>query len=181
MKMSKKNELMLALWPTSNQRNYWQLQDTSKSMWLSLRSVEITREEGVETYYLNSYETDGVACRSVGLWVWSSAGFSSCVELKAHNVYSANAWELTQLAKWLTKMNNKIAKADIPDSFGVKEKLILTLRAMGVRRSVEIAEDWRSPNGYKVAAIEDGLALQNYAGPLAEMEELRKQEYRSVA
>lgn len=189
--MSKKSELMLALWPNTDNRKYWRSEDASRSFWLSLRSVEVERTDSVfdgenwseptQHINLNMYETDGVACRNVGLWVWASTGFSSSIELKAHDVYSASAWELTQLAKWLTKMNNKIAKADIPDSFGVKEKLILTLRAMGIKRCVEIDPDWRKPEQYKLHTLEEGLALPSYADPLQDMEELRKQEWRSVA
>jgi hypothetical protein len=176
-----KTELMLALWPTSNNRQYWST-DANRSMWLALRSVEQVRgEDGEVKIDLDCYGIEGVTIRDVGLWVWSSSGFNCHVELKGHDIHSAGASDLTRLAKWLTKMNTKIAKADIPRDFGVLETLILTLRAMGIKQAVEINPDWTARPRYKIHSLADGLKLPNYAAPLAEMEEIRLKPYGSAA
>lgn len=177
-----KTELMLALWSGANNRQYWNHSDTSRSMWLSIRAVEQTRDdEGNTKIDLESYGLDGNASRDVGLWLWSSSGFSCNVELKAHDIHSATAFELTRLAKWLTKMNTKISKADIPNNFGVVETLVLTLRAMGIKQAVEINPDWSARPQYKIHSLGDGLLLPNYAGPLTEMEAMRLRPYGSTA
>lgn len=167
--------LNLAVWPDSNNRQYWNNQDSWRSMWLSLRSSSKDGGKDGDKIVLDHYNPDGVATSNVGIYVWASRGFDCAVEVKAHDVYSASAHELTQLAKWLTTMNKKIEKADIPRGFGVKETLILTLRAMGVKTAVKISADWQSEP--EIIGLEEGLSLANYAGPLEEMEALRKQPY----
>ncbi len=179
--MTKKTELMLALWPNANNRQYWNSTDSIHSMWLSIRCVEMERtEDGELNIDLDNYGIDGNTTRDVGVWVWASSGFSCNVELKAHGIYSATAFELTRLAKWLTKMNTKIGKADIPNNFGVVETLVLTLRAMGIKQAIEINPDWNAKPQFKIHSLADGLKLPNYASPLAEMESLRQRPYGSA-
>jgi len=169
------SELMLAFWPDANLRQYWYPQETNTSIWLSFRAVEETREdEGNHKIKLDYYGLDGAQCSNVGLYVWASQGYSSVVELKAHEIYSATASELTRLAKWLTKYNRLIEKADIPPSFGVMEKIILTLHAMKVKCGVKIDWDGRSQTQFEIKPVETYLAdLKAYADPIAEMEALR--------
>lgn len=170
--MSKKTELMLAVWSNANQREYWTPSDTCRSMWLEIRSV--IEEDGA--YDLDSYN-DGIYTLEVGIYVWVSTGYGCVVELKAHNIYSADSRQLKTLAKWLDKMNAKIAKAAIPENFGVRETLVLTLRAMGIRQGILVKSDANYKSCHEVMSLDEALALSNYARPLQEMEEKRQTPY----
>lgn len=182
--MTTKTELMLAFWPNAELRQYWHTSESSKSLWLEIRSVEISQDdEGKQTIQLDTYGLDGAQCTNVGIYLWaSSGGFTPVVELKAHDIYSASAIELNRLYKWLTKYNAKISRATIPANFGIKEKLILTLLAMGIKRGIKIEADWSSPTRYEINSVEHYLTtLPNYAEPLAEMEALNHLPYRGFS
>lgn len=172
-----KTELMMAFWPGEDLRRYWSGSDTCNSAWLSIRSVEITHnDENKQVIELDYYGLDGKCADDVGLYLWGSQ-YGTSVELKAHGVHSASAYELKRLAAWLTKYTAKIDKAAIPDNFGLKEKLILTLRAMGIKRGIKIDSDWHSQTRFEVKPVEYYLDnLPEYAGPIAELNALPKKE-----
>jgi len=164
-----KQETCLAIWSTANNRQYWDRSDDCRSMWLSLRVVETEGEE----IDITVYGGDAKVCLNLGVRVWSHTTYPVQIELAGHDIYSATPCELVALAKWIEKANKKIAKADIPTTFGVKETLMLTLRAVGVKNAVVIDPDWSKKARYKVVPVEEGLALANYADALAEMERVR--------
>jgi hypothetical protein len=176
--MQAKTELMMAFWPNANLREHWSPNDTYRSAWVYVRSVEIKyNDENMQIVGLDHWGADGKYVGDVALWLWGSE-YGPSVELKAHDVHSASAHELKQLSAWLTKYTARIAKAEIPNSFGLREKLILTLRAMGIKRGIKIDSDWQSPTRFEIKPVEYYLDnLPAYAGPLAEMEALcRKKE-----
>lgn len=174
--MSKKEEVMLAVWPNANPSPYWNHDPLdSQSMWLSFRNVETeTREDGSKKVSLNSYN-EGVWCINVGLYVWAWTDMSSAIDLKAHEVHSANARELQNLATWLKKRTAKIEKMGVPKSFGLQEQIILTLQAMGIKKAIMIdtsAQNWAGE--YTIMSIEDALALPNYSKTINDMQALRE-------
>lgn len=176
--MFKKSEIMLAVWPNADLRQYWGSVAGCNSLWLSLRDVTQERDDKGETKIdMDCYSQNGKACSDVGIYIWAGTGGGLAIELKGHEIHSASAHELTALAKWLTKMNAKISKADIPHGFGVKETLVLTLRAMGVKNALVIDPDWRSAARDKVITLDEALKMPNYGGPLSDMEAMRVRPY----
>ena len=171
--MSKKSELMLAVWPNFSPRQYWRPEDTCRGMWVELRSVHTHDDGAIDLDTFN----DGIFTRDIGIYIWAGTGGGIDISVKAHEVHSADARELQALAKWLNKANAKIKKADIPKDFGVKETLILTLRAIGAKKAVMVKSDANYKSCHEVIDLSEALTLANYGGPLDDMEAMRQTPY----
>lgn len=173
--MPKKPELMLAVWPNALANPYSSPDLTeSQSIWLSFRSIE--EDEDGERHF--NHAGDGIVYGDLGLYVWAWTEMSVCVELCAHEVHKASSRQLQTLAAYLKKQETKITKAGIPKSFGIREHVILTLQAIGVKKAVMIG-------GFKerleIVTIEEALALPTYAKELAMMQALRERGRKEAA
>lgn len=170
-----KTELMMAFWPSINLREQWMSIDTCRSLWIDVIWVEIKcDDENKQVITLDHFSPNSKNALNTGLYVWAS-NYKNIVELKANWAHSASVLEMRQFSRWLTKYAAKIERAEIPQSFGPREKLILTLQAMGVRRGVKI--DYGCSTPLEINSVEYYLnSTPAYAGPLAEMEALFKKE-----
>lgn len=161
------SKLMLAVWPNARPMQYWGYHDDCNSFWLTFRQVG---DDNTMECCTQAAEIAG----DLGLWVWAAAPYagstlgSATIELKAHDIHSAGSSHLRRLASVIDKMNKK--KGNVPESFGLREQIILSLHNMGVREAIIVSTP------YKVVSVEKALRVGDTGIAIDKMQAMRLRE-----